>query len=594
MPEKTAVPTHPGAAPEVSPGPAPGPSAEPTVDRRPAADPAPVTARAVLRASRGRAVALALVGLLTTAVELVLPAVLGGALDGLVAGEGTGSALPLCMALIGTAVVLEGVRTVLAGTTDARAAAGLRRDLVGRLLAVGPEATRRLGTGETVTRGTVNAAHAGGFPVALAGLVPAVLTPVGGLVALFLLDPRLALVVLLGAPPLVVLLRSFARSTSDCVSRYQKAQGTLAARLVEALTGARTIAAAGTRERERDRVLEPLTELGRQGHRLWRVQGAASARAVLLVPLLVLGVVAAGGLLVAEGDLGAGELLAAARWAALAAGAGSLVGGLSAVVRARGAARRLDEVRAVEPPPSGDRDLPPGPGAVGLRGVTVVRDGREVLRGVDVELPGGATTAVVGRSGAGKSVLAAVTGGLLAPDAGEVLLDGVPVAELAPAVLRREVGWAFERPASVSGTVADSIGLGPCPPSRERIEAAARAACADGFVRALPKGYDTPCAEAPLSGGESQRIGLARAFAHRGRLLVLDDATSGLDAVTENRVERALAAAGRGRTRLVVAHRPRTAARADRVVWLEDGRVRACGTHAELWADPAYRAVWRG
>ncbi|MBB0247387.1 ABC transporter ATP-binding protein, partial [Streptomyces alkaliphilus] len=178
-----------------------------------------------------------------------------------------------CVGLIGAAVALEGVRTVLSGTTDARVTAVLRRDLVNRLLAVGPEATRRFGAGDTVTRGTVNAAHAAGLPVALAGLVPAVLTPIGGLVALFLLDPRLALVVLLGAPPLIVLLRSFARSTSDCVTRYQVAQGALAARLVETLTGARTIAAAGTRERERDRALEPLAELGRQGRRLWRVQG---------------------------------------------------------------------------------------------------------------------------------------------------------------------------------------------------------------------------------------------------------------------------------------------------------------------------------
>ncbi|MBB0232056.1 ABC transporter ATP-binding protein, partial [Streptomyces calidiresistens] len=274
MPERAAVPVPPGGGPGV-----------PDV---------PGAARLVLRRARGRAVVLALVGLAATAVELALPAALGAALDGLVAGGAGGAALPWCVGLIGAAVVLEGVRTVLAGTTDARAAAVLRRDLVDRLLAAGPEAVRRHGTGETVTRGTVNAAHAGGLPVALAGLVPAVLTPVGGLVALFLLDPRLALVVLLGAPPLVVLLRSFARSTADCVSRYQDAQGALAARLVETLAGARTIAAAGTRGRERDRALEPLVDLGRQGRRLWRVQGAAAARAAVLVPLLVLGVVAVG------------------------------------------------------------------------------------------------------------------------------------------------------------------------------------------------------------------------------------------------------------------------------------------------------------
>lgn len=123
--------------------------------------------------------------------------------------------------------------------------------------------------------------------------------------------------------------------------------------------------------------------------------------------------------------------------------------------------------------------------------------------------------------------------------------------------------------------------------------AAARAAGADLFVRRLPHAYGTHLADAPMSGGEVQRLGLARAFAHAGRLLVLDDATSSLDTVTAREVERALAREIRPGTRIVVAHRLSSAARADLVVWLEDGRVRATGTHEELWRhEPAYRAVF--
>jgi ATP-binding cassette subfamily B protein len=122
------------------------------------------------------------------------------------------------------------------------------------------------------------------------------------------------------------------------------------------------------------------------------------------------------------------------------------------------------------------------------------------------------------------------------------------------------------------------------------VGAAARAAHAHEFVSRLPDGYDTPLAEAPMSGGEAQRLGLARAWPAQ-RVLVLDDATSSLDMVTEMQIAQALTEP-RGRTRLIVTHRAATAARADLVVWLEAGRLRGVGPHARLWCDPDYRAVF--
>ncbi|MYS54633.1 ABC transporter ATP-binding protein, partial [Streptomyces sp. SID6013] len=129
-------------------------------------------------------------------------------------------------------------------------------------------------------------------------------------------------------------------------------------------------------------------------------------------------------------------------------------------------------------------------------------------------------------------------------------------------------------------------------PTGEQVRRAARAAGADGFVRRLPHGYGTPLAQAPLSGGEHQRLGLARAFAHAGRLLVMDDATSSLDTATEYEVNLALRHSVRPGTRLVVAHRPSVADRADLVLWLERGRLRAVGTHRDLWRTADYRAVF--
>ncbi|MGW8376381.1 ABC transporter ATP-binding protein [Streptomyces sp. ODS28] len=561
------------------------------------------------RRAAARTAALGLASAADAAATLALPAALGRAVDLLLKGAPEAGRWTLvCALLCGALMLLDAADDVLTGTLDSRVTAGLRVRLLDHVLAIGPSGAARFGNGDLVTRGTGNAAHAGTGPGAAASALATLATPVGGLVALALLDPRLAAVFLAGTPLLALLLRVFSRSSSECVTRYQEAQSRIAGRLVEALGGARSLAAAGTWERERDRVLGPLAELSGHGYGMWRVQGKAAAQSAVLVPLLQLAVAATGGLLLAGGALSVGALLAAVRYAALAAGLGTLVGQLDALVRSRAAARRIAEVQAVPAPAYGELRLPTAEesgrplGRLEFREVGASLGGRAVLRDLCLVVEGGSSVAVVGRSGAGKSLLAALAGRLAEPEAGQVLLDGVDLRDLSRTRLRNAVGYAFERPALPGGTVASAIALG-CGDAGEwqdaRVVSAARAACADGFVRTLPRGYDTPCAEAPLSGGEAQRLGLARAFAHRGRLLVLDDATSSLDTVTELKVTEALMGGGpgtddpaAGRTRLIVAHRASTASRADLVAWLEDGRVRALEPHHVLWRLPAYRALF--
>lgn len=548
-----------------------------------------------LRATAPRTAALVLIATASTGAALLLPAVLGHTLDLLLKGQATRRWVALCAALVCVPAVLDALGEYLNATTTARTTARLRRTALGHVLAAGPRATARMTPGDLVARLVGNAAQAGTAPATVAGTVTAVVGPIGGIVALALLDPWLALVFLAGAPLLALLLRAFTRASTDSLAGYQRLQGELAGRLMEAVGGARTIAAAGTAARERDRVLEPLPGLSRHGHRMWRVQGRSSAQATALVPLLQIAVLAVAGLELSWGALSVGELLAASRYAVLATGVGMLVGHLGALVHGRTAARRLAEVHALPPAVHGTRRLPAdGDGTLRLRGVCAERGGRTVLRGVDLVVPGGSTTAVVGRSGTGKSVLAELAGRLADPDAGEITLDGVPLRELAHDELRRQVGYAFARPVLLGGTIGGTLAFGSFAPPPEAVVAAARAACADDFVRRLPDGYDTACAAAPLSGGEAQRLGLARAFAHAGRLLILDDATSSLDSVTESRVADALLHDVAARTRLIVAHRLATAERADRVAWLDGGRVRAVGPHTELWRLPGYRAVFEG
>lgn len=539
-----------------------------------------------------RVLVLCLVSTAATGAGLLLPAALGRTLDLLLAHAPATRWVLYCTALILLIALLDASETVLGGTVDARTTAWLRRRLTGHVLAVGPRATARFGPGDLVARLVGNAAQAGTAPTARAALLAALAGPVGAVVALGLISPWLAAVFLAGAPVLALLLRAFARDTRECVTRYQEVQGRIAQALAEAVDGHRTIHAAGTAARETARILRPLPELSEAGHRMWRVQGRASGQSVAVAPLLQLGVVAVAGILLARHRVTVGDVLAASRYAVLATGVGALVGQLAGLARARAAAGRLDEVLAEPAVAHGERRLPPGPGRLELRGVTALRGGRAVLDGVDLVVPGGTTLAVVGRSGAGKSLLAAVAGRLTEPDAGEVLLDGVPLRELTHDELRRSTGYAFGRPALLGGTVAEEIGLALASPSPAGVREAARTAHADDFVRRLPDGYDTLVDDAPRSGGESQRLGLARAFAHGGRLLILDDALSSLDTVTEARITEALVSGRADGTRLLVAHRAATAARADTVAWLDGGRVRAVGPHEELWGLAEYRAVF--
>ena len=547
-----------------------------------------LTFGSVVKRSRLWLPLIALTALAGTFSTLALPAVLGRAVDAVIGGAGSGPWLSRAAALIAVGVVVDVVDAFAAGACVANTTAWLRERLVGHVLTLDARGAQRFEPGDLVSRVSSNAPDAAQAGPSVVLVATALVPPVGSLVLLAVIDPWLAVAFLGGVGLVALVLVAFTRRTSRLLSGYQQIQGTLAGRLAESLAGARTIAAAGTVDRERRRILQPLPQLHAQGLLTWRALARAGAQAGIVGPLVLVVVLAAGGLALVAGRITAGELFAAGQYAMLGAGLGTLTGVLSRVARARAGVRRLGEVLAIAPRTYGDADLPPGVGALRFRGVTV-RDGeRALLDGVDLAVPGGTSVAVVGRSGAGKSVLAALSCRLHEPDDGTVLLDGVPLPRLRHDVLRAAIGCAFERPVLVGATVGDAIGLGR---GMQRVEAAARATQAHDFVSRLPEGYATPLPRAPMSGGEAQRLGLSRAWPAQ-RLLVLDDATSSLDVVTEMRVHRALDEGRDRRTRLIVTHRASIAARADTVVWLDAGRVRAVGPHRSLWDDPAYREVF--
>ncbi|MGH3931739.1 MAG: ATP-binding cassette domain-containing protein, partial [Pseudonocardiaceae bacterium] len=396
-------------------------------------------------------------------------------------------------------------------------------------------------------------------------------------------------------PPAVALVRLFIAKTGTPFVRYQELLASIIVRLLDTLRGVRTIRACGTAQREIGGILQPLPELHNTGRQVWVAQGQVSWRLGLLAPMLQVLVLSVGGYALSIGDITAGQMLAAASYVGMALGSVGLLDTLISLLSAQVGAGRVGEVLEAQPAvpaPLVVGPVPQGPGRLELREVSVRMGERVILDQLDLAVPAGTSVAIVGRSGTGKSTLVSLAGRLLDPDHGQVLLDGIPVSQVQLIALRQAVTYAFERPALLGATVHDMIAYARPAASRADVAAAATIAQADRFIRLLPAGYDTPLAQAPMSGGELQRLGLARAILVDARVIILDDATSSLDTATEVKVAQALERVLAGRTSLVVAHRAATAARADLVAWLDAGRIRALAPHLVLWPDPEYRAVF--
>jgi subfamily B ATP-binding cassette protein MsbA len=252
---------------------------------------------------------------------------------------------------------------------------------------------------------------------------------------------------------------------------------------------------------------------------------------------------------------------------------------------------RPNEIREVERAPS----LPPFSGSIVFDRVRFRYDGAEVLRGVSLEVPKGRTLALVGPSGAGKTTLVNLLPRLYDPTDGRILIDGKDIRSVSLASLRAQMALVTQDLVLFSGSARTNIAYGRENASEAEIVAAARAARADQFLRELPEGYDTPVGEnaGRLSGGQRQRLSIARAFFKNSPILILDEATSQLDAESEAAVAAALETLMAGKTTLVIAHRLSTVRRADRILVLDAGEIVQEGTHAELLArEGLYRRLY--
>jgi ATP-binding cassette subfamily B protein len=252
------------------------------------------------------------------------------------------------------------------------------------------------------------------------------------------------------------------------------------------------------------------------------------------------------------------------------------------------------EPRIVSPPDA--PDLPAGQGAVSLRdaGLTFEASPQPALSGIDLDVPAGQTVALVGAMGSGKSALVSLLPRLYDVTTGSVSIDGADVRSVGLGSLRRAIAVVNDDPFLFSATVHENIAYARPAATRDEVQHAAMAAQAHDFIERLPKGYDTQIGERglTLSGGQRQRLAIARAIVADPRILVLDDATSSVDASTEYEIKQALRAVMTDRTTFVIAHRLSTIALADRIIVLESGQLVADGSHHELFeSSPLYREI---
>jgi ATP-binding cassette subfamily B protein len=379
----------------------------------------------------------------------------------------------------------------------------------------------------------------------------------------------------------------------------QQKLGEVATVAEESIVGVHVVKSFSQEDRRRER-------FARAADGVFRQTLAANRQRALYVPLLTFmpmiataAVLLVAGRMVVSGELTLGSFFAFNLLLAMLVMPLRMLGmWVGQAQRATAAGERIFDV-IDEPEEIADRHeaqpLPPGPGEVRFETVRFAyAEGRPVLEDVDLVIPAGRTVALIGRTGSGKTTLAALVPRFYEASAGRVLVDGIDVRDLQRRSLRREIGVISQDPFLFSASIRDNIAFGMPDAPLEAVEAAARAAEAHEFIMELPQEYETIVGERgiTLSGGQRQRIAIARALLIDPRILVLDDATASVDATTEARIRAGLREVMRERTTIIIAHRLSTIALADEIVVLEHGRIAARGTQTELLDEsPLFREI---
>ena len=540
------------------------------------------------------------------AMSVLIPWLVGRAVNAIEAGNRP-DLLPLALAIFAAAVLRLGltvVRRLVAGRVSLAVEFDLRQRFYSHLQRLELGFFDGQQTGQLMSRATVDLQSIRFFlGYGLIFITQNLLTIVLASAVMVVIDPVLALIALAPAPLLVYTVARYNRVSRPAVQEVQQRLAELTAEAEENVSGVRIVKAFAREEHQLHRFQRAVSRVFDQSVYSTRLQAFFSPLIGLLPQLGIALVLLVGGRQVISGNLSIGNFTAFYTYLVMLAGPMRMLGMAMAMAqRAIASGNRLFEILdrepAIESPP-GAPPLPEGGGQVRMRGVTL-RYGTAVdlnpsskgekttaaLEGIDLEIEAGRTVALVGPSGSGKTSLVALIARLYDPSTGSVEIDGADVRDVDLGSLRSEVAFVADDSFLFSASIAENIAYARVEASREEIEEAARRAQADGFIAELPNGYDTVVGERglTLSGGQRQRVAIARALLADPRILILDDATSSVDATTEREIKAGLREAMAGRTTFVIAHRLSTVSLADEVVVLDGGRIVDRGSHEELLA----------
>lgn len=545
-------------------------------------------------------------GLLATAamsMTVAIPALTGRAIDQIHDGDKAG--LELLAAAVLAAGILRLALTVVRRLVAGRVSLGVERDLRGGMYEHFQNLELaffdRQQTGQLMSRATVDLQSVRFFlGYGLIFILQSTLTIALSAIAMLIVNPPLAAISLAPVPVVVFVAARYGRRSRPALQEVQQRIGELTAEVEENISGVRVVKAFAAEQRQRRRFERQVGRVFEQAMVSTRIQAFYTPLIGFLPQLGLAAVLFVGGRQVIDGTITLGQFSAFYTYLLMLIGPMRTLGiSLGMAQRATASGARLFQVLDREPQITarpGAGPLPPGRGRIEFRQATLHYEGatRAAVRDVTLEVPAGTTVALVGATGSGKTTLVQLVPRLYDVTSGAVLVDGIDVRDVDPAALRSQIAVVTDDPFLFSATVRENIAYARPDASADEVETAARRAQADGFIERLPDGYETRVGERglTLSGGQRQRLAIARALLADPRVLILDDATSSVDASTEQQIKDALREVMTGRTTFVIAHRLSTISLADEIVVLEDGGLVAHGRHDDLLHESAlYREI---